>query len=340
MSPHSSLAEVSARQRSVSAQQVEPAEYKPQRAYRTMVARVQRLSPNFLRFTLQDDALRHFYTGGLDQRIKLLLPRPDGTLPDLGLFDEPAPDTMVWYNAWRQLPDAERNPLRTYTVRSIRPREDQIDVDFVVHGTEGPASAWAMRAEVGDELVIIGPDGRSAKAGGGIEFNPGTARDILLAGDETAVPAICAILEMLPERIHGEAYLEIPTRADALDVVNRSGVEIYWLPRDGAERGEPLTKAVQNWGRRRAEIFAQRRSSWQPSREPVGAPSGAESFTELNDGDLLWEVADADGFREYAWLAGEAGVITGLRRHLVKDIGLSRKQVSFMGYWKQGRAGA
>ncbi|MGJ9424461.1 siderophore-interacting protein [Nesterenkonia halotolerans] len=317
------------------------AEPTPQRAYRTVVARVQRLSPNFLRFTLQDEALRHFYTGGLDQRIKLLLPRADGTLPELGLFDEPQPEAVTWYTAWRQLPDAERNPIRTYTARSIRPRQDQIDVDFVVHGTEGPASAWAVQAEVGDELVIIGPDGRSSKAGGGIEFNPGTARDILLAGDETAVPAICAILEMLPERIHGEAYLEIPTRADALDVVNRSGVEIYWLPREGADRGEPLTRAVQNWGRRRAEIFAQRRSSWQPSRgEPVGAPSGAEELGEIAEGDLLWEVADADGFREYAWLAGEAGVITGLRRHLVKDVGLSRKQVSFMGYWKHGRAGA
>lgn len=318
---------------------IDPATLNPQRAYSTVVTEIQRLSPNYLRFTLQDEELRHFHTGGLDQRIKLLLPRADGTLPELGLFEQPQPEMMQWYTTWRELPEAQRNPIRTYTVRAIRPREHQIDVDFVVHGTEGPASAWAMRAEVGDELVIIGPDGRSARAGGGIEFNPHTARDILLAGDETAVPAICAILEMLPERIHGEAYLEIPTRADALDVVNRSGVEIYWLPREGAARGQPLTSAVQNWGRRRAEIFAQRRSSWQPARgEPVGAPSGAEDLAELAEGDLLWEVGDADGFREYAWLAGEAGVITGLRRHLVKDIGLSRKQVSFMGYWKQGRA--
>ncbi|GAA1155523.1 siderophore-interacting protein [Nesterenkonia sandarakina] len=318
---------------------VDPATLNPQRAYATVVARVQRLSPNYLRFTLEAEELRHFHTGGLDQRIKLLLPRADGTLPDLGLFDQPQPEMMQWYTTWRQLPEAERNPIRTYTVRAIRPWAQQIDVDFVVHGTEGPASAWAMRAEVGDELVVIGPDGRSTRAGGGIEFDPHTARDVLLAGDETAVPAICAILEMLPERVHGEAYLEIPTRADALDVANSSGVEIFWLPREGAARGAPLTSAVQNWGRRRAEIFAQRRASWQPARgEPVGAPSGAEDLAELGEDDLLWEVGDADGFREYAWLAGEAGVITGLRRHLVKDVGLSRKQVSFMGYWKQGRA--
>ncbi|MCY1159333.1 MAG: siderophore-interacting protein, partial [Citricoccus sp.] len=42
--------------------------------------------------------------------------------------------------------------------------------------------------------------------------------------------------------------------------------------------------------------------------------------------------------RWYAWLAGEAGAITSIRRHLVKDLGIDRKCVSFMGYWKQGRA--
>src|SRR5699024_6817314 len=39
----------------------------------------------------------------------------------------------------------------------------------------------------------------------------------------------------------------------------------------------------------------------------------------------------------YAWLAGEAAVIKALRRHLVSELGLDRKQVSFMGYWRQGR---
>jgi NADPH-dependent ferric siderophore reductase len=40
----------------------------------------------------------------------------------------------------------------------------------------------------------------------------------------------------------------------------------------------------------------------------------------------------------YAWLAGESRVITGLRRHLVRDLGIDRTGVAFMGYWKRGRA--
>ncbi|MDP3892553.1 SIP domain-containing protein, partial [Nocardioides sp.] len=45
---------------------------------------------------------------------------------------------------------------------------------------------------------------------------------------------------------------------------------------------------------------------------------------------------DLDGL--YAWIAGEAGVVTGLRRHLVKELGIDRHQVAFMGYWRQGVA--
>jgi NADPH-dependent ferric siderophore reductase len=42
----------------------------------------------------------------------------------------------------------------------------------------------------------------------------------------------------------------------------------------------------------------------------------------------------------YAWLAGEAGVIRALRRHLVSERGIDRRTVAFMGYWRIGRAEA
>ncbi|BCW73226.1 hypothetical protein NicSoilB8_42700 [Arthrobacter sp. NicSoilB8] len=40
----------------------------------------------------------------------------------------------------------------------------------------------------------------------------------------------------------------------------------------------------------------------------------------------------------YAWIAGEAGTVKELRRYLVRDVGMDRKQVAFMGYWRQGKA--
>lgn len=317
----------------------------PYRAYFTRVTGIRRLSPHFIRFTLWAEDLRLFDPGGMDQRIKLFLPRPDGTVPDVGFGREPQPSMMEWYQQWRLLDEAERNPIRTYTVRDIRPEAAEIDVDFVVHGTEGPASAWALGAARGDELIVIGPDVRAEQVGGGIEWNPGTAREVLLAGDETAAPAICGILEGLAASdeagvFFGETYIEVPTAEDILEVNAPSGVVLRWLPRDGAPLGEMLGHAVRDWGRRRQIIFEARRAAWAPGLAPVGAPAGSSGYEELGPDEQLWEVAEPDGFREYAWLAGEAGAITGLRRHLVKEIGLSKKQVSFMGYWKKGRASA
>jgi NADPH-dependent ferric siderophore reductase len=71
------------------------------------------------------------------------------------------------------------------------------------------------------------------------------------------------------------------------------------------------------------------------ARPPASAPAPADD----DAGDLLWDVpVDASGAGLYAWLAGEAGVVTGLRRSLV-GLGVDRRSVAFMGYWRAGRSG-
>jgi NADPH-dependent ferric siderophore reductase len=55
---------------------------------------------------------------------------------------------------------------------------------------------------------------------------------------------------------------------------------------------------------------------------------------------VLWDVpTEASGSALYAWLAGEAGIVTALRRQLVQGLGLDRGSVAFMGYWRAGRSG-
>ncbi len=335
--------------------------YPATRAYRTRVARIAPLGEHFVRFTLADEDLEFFGTGGLDQRIKLMIPRADGTLPDVGLFDDPAPAMVEWYQRWRSLPEDERNPMRTYTVRAVRPAEREIDVDFVLHRTDGPASAWASAAVVGDELVVIGPDERSETGGrgrsGGIEWDPGEATTLLLAGDETAAPAICSILETLDERYSGHVYIEVPTARDVLPVTTRASLQLHWLSRGERPQGEALTEALRAWGRDHGAAVADT-GTVMPDGGASGAAgtaadagagvagvvpaTGAETEETEADADSeapLWEVpAEGPHGRWYAWLAGEAGAITSIRRHLVKDLGIDRKCVSFMGYWKQGRA--
>lgn len=308
----------------------------PYDAFATTVLRVTKLSPNFTRITFTGDEVEHFGQDGLDQRIKLLLPRADGTYPELGLFDNPRPAMIDWYRRWRELPDEERNAIRTYTIRAVRPQLREIDVDFVLHGDTGPASAWALHAAPGDPLIIVGPDSRAEAPAGGIEWRPGRAKRVLLAGDETAAPAICAILESLDSDIVGEVFIEVPDPADRLEISHPEGVTVTWLGRGSEAHGARLEPAVAAWGAWRRDAAC----GCPDTQESGDASEQGDEDAEHGSApdDVLWEVPESDPGTEYAWLAGEAGVVTRMRRHLVRDLGIDRRTVAFMGYWKIGRA--
>jgi NADPH-dependent ferric siderophore reductase len=297
------------------------------RPFRCAVARVRRLSPHFTRVTFTGDDLATFGSRGLDQRINLVFPLPGIGLSDCGWDDEqPLPDGH-WYGRWRGLPNELRNPLRVYTVRAIRPLERELDVDFVVHG-DGPAARWLATAAQGDEIIVIGPDALSLQSGLGIDWHPGAAHDLLLVGDETAAPAIASILESLPADREAHALIEVPSAADALHIAHSDRVRISWLPRDGGEPGSALEPAVRDWVEARPHL--------------VGTTLSAtvQTVEESTDPDaIVWDVPVAPtGSNLYAWVAGEAGVITTIRRYLVRDVGIERGQVAFMGYWRRGRA--
>ena len=289
-------------------------------AYRPFGAEVvglRRLGPSFLRVTFRGPAFEELAPNGWDQRIKVLLP-----LPGRGLQDCPVGDD--WYAEWRALPEARRNPMRTYTVRAARPDLREIDVDFVLHGPTGPASAWAERAGAGDEVVLIGPNRRFPGPTGGFEWQPpAAATRLLLAGDETAVPAISSIVESLPPRRPARVLLEVPEAGDVLPLSVPEHVEVTWLPRrrSSAPRGSLLTAAVRSVAGGTPEALG-----------PATAPEPDE------DAELPWGVPNDGSGALYAWLAGEAGVVTALRRELV-GLGVDRRSVAFMGYWRAGRAG-
>ncbi|MET0843989.1 MAG: siderophore-interacting protein [Mycetocola sp.] len=286
------------------------------RPYAVSVAGVQRLSPTFVRVTFTGAELSHFGTHGLDQRIKIVLP-----LPGVGITPL---DETDWFGGWRALPDELRNPIRTYTVRAVRPGRSEVDVDFVLHGDGGPASRWVQDAHIGDELCIVGPDSRGLDPSVGIEWKPGAAKRILLAGDETATPAICSILASLPRSARGCAFLEVPHEADAVATGAPDGVQVTWLARGDQPHGSALEPAVRAW----------------TASYITDAHHGADVSDVDIDHEILWEVPEPStrGSELYAWLAGEASVIKTLRRFLVSETGLDRHQVAFMGYWRTGRA--
>ncbi|MDG4800349.1 siderophore-interacting protein [Micromonospora sp. WMMD980] len=291
----------------------------PWRVFTVEVRAVRRLGPSFLRVTFTGADLDRFADNGYDQRIKLALPVVDGVPGEL-------PDGPEWYQRWRDLPAERRSPIRTYTVRAARPEESEVDVDMALHGDGGPATRWARRARPGDRLALVGPDAGWPGEHGGVEFRPPAGAVLLLAGDETAAPAICAILDRLPAGARGHALVEVPEAGDVLPCRVPAGVTVTWLPRAGAPHGARLSPAVTDLAARLLPA---------PARSPAG-----EAPAEVDvDRDVLWEVPERpDGAALYAWLAGEAAVIRGLRRHLVTERGMDRRAVAFMGYWRAGRA--
>jgi len=126
-------------------------------------------------------------------------------------------------------PDELQPYRRRYTVRRFAPDDGQLTLDIVVHA-DGPGGLWASGAEPGDVLVLTGP-------GGGYRPDP-TADHHLLAGDESALPAIGASLEHLDAGAHGTALLVVDGPEHELDLRHPPGVQLRWLHRSGNEAAD------------------------------------------------------------------------------------------------------
>ena len=226
----------------------------------------ERLSPHTVRITAGGpgfDALRlNEFT---DKYAKIMFVDP-------GLGLTPPYDLA----ALRESLPPDRQPVtRTYTLRRVDVEGRQLALDFVVHGDAGVAAPWAAHAEPGDILTLSG-------AGGA--YRPDPASDwYLLAGDESALPAICSALEALPGDARGIAYLETSDPGEYLDATPPAGLEVVWLhrPQPGS-RPRLLADAVLagSWLPGRADVFAHgERESMKALRAALKA--------RLGDGDQL-----------------------------------------------------
>jgi NADPH-dependent ferric siderophore reductase len=201
---------------------------KPRQLHRGRVERVERLTPHMIRVVLGGDGLAAFGAGDFtDHYIKILFP-VDGVDYGPGPFD---PE-----RARAEFPREQWPVQRTYTVRGWDAGTRELSVDFVHHGDEGVAGPWAANAQPGDELVFGGPGGAYAPAE--------DADWHLLAGDESALPAIATALERLPAGARAYAFVEVDGEADEQKIETAADAEIVWLHRDGAPVGSGLVRAV------------------------------------------------------------------------------------------------
>jgi NADPH-dependent ferric siderophore reductase len=151
--------------------------------------------------------------------INVLVPRVDDDHP---VWPQVARDGRIVWPA-----GSHGIHLRSYTARRQDSARGQVEIDFVLHG-DGPAAAWAAAAGPGARLGVAGS--------GPLGHRP--AGRVLLAGDETALPAISRILREAAPDTRGLALVEVADAGEEQPLAAPAGVEVRWLHRDGVPPGE------------------------------------------------------------------------------------------------------
>jgi NADPH-dependent ferric siderophore reductase len=243
------------------------------------VVRAVSVTPQMRRLTLAGDDLGRFASGGF--HVRLLLPKEGATAawPVTGADGRP------------EWPQGEQRPdVRIYTIRRLDVEKGEVDIDFVLHeGADMPGARFAANAAVGDVVGMTGPGGGSI----------GEADWYLLAGDETALPAISRIVADLPSHVRAVVRIEIADRDEEQPLVSAAGLDIQWLHRNGGEAGkstllEDAVKQVQ----------------WPEDERSV-----------------------------FAWAGCEHRSFRAIRTYLRKDRKLERDQHLAVAYWRRGFEG-
>jgi NADPH-dependent ferric siderophore reductase len=252
------------------------------------VVRREQLTSHMFRVVLGGNGFDTFTPSEFtDSYVKLVFVADDVDIAGL-----PHPLTL---DSFADLPAAKQPVIRTLTVRRVDPAAREIAIDVVVHGEHGAAGLWAATAEPGQAAYLMGPNGA---------YTPDPAADWhLLAGDETALPAISVALEALPASAIGQAFIEIAGPEDEIPLTAPEGVRIDWIYRggradligeDGAGDHAPLIGAVKS-------------AAWLPGQV-------------------------------HAFVHGEAqAVMHNLRPYIRKNREVDAKWASISGYWRRGR---
>ena len=179
------------------------------------VLRTERITPNMLRVTIGGEALAGFQPAGPATHFKMFFPQPgfDHTIVPVNQGDGQA-----------VMPAGiDRPQSRTYTPRRMDLSVLELDVDFVLHG-EGVGSTWAANAKVGDHITIAGPGRSFFKVDPEVDWH-------VIAGDETALPAIETILNALPASATAQVFAEVAEPGDEQALPSPAPVTFSWLHR-------------------------------------------------------------------------------------------------------------
>jgi NADPH-dependent ferric siderophore reductase len=185
----------------------------------TQVHAIQDISPHMRRITLSGEDLNDFPIHQESAHVKAIFPQSKGAIPKLGLY--------LGAKKW----------MRSYTVRDFNEQTKKLTLDFAVNDHQGLATNWASEVQVGDYLGISGP--------GPTKHTNLNAPWHLLLADLTGLPALAAILEKLPRQAQGNAFIQIPNKADQQVIKSPKGIKINWLVNDDPLRNPLLEEIVK-----------------------------------------------------------------------------------------------
>ena len=252
------------------------------------VVRSEELTSHMVRIVLDGSGFDTFTPSEFtDSYVKLLFV-PDDV--DVAALAQP-----LTLDSFSELPAAKQPVIRTMTVRRADPAARELTIDIAVHGEHGAAGLWAAAAKPGQPMYVMGPSGAYA---------PDPAADWhLLAGDETALPAISVALEALPANAIGQVFIETAEPEDEIQLTAPEGVQINWIYRGGRADLVPEDRA----GDFAPLIDAVKAAPWLPGQV-------------------------------HAFVHGEAqAVMHNLRPYIRKERQVDAKWASISGYWRRGR---
>lgn len=205
-----------------------------------------------------------------------------------------------WWQGWRELPDDVRAVMRSYTLRALRRDPDEIDIDFALHGIEPGATVQAGPASRWAARATAGDRvlllGPAVADNRAIRFRPPEDTDLVVVWGDETAVPAASAI------------------VEALPAGTRARV---WLEVPHAGDIQDLVTEAD------AEI------TWLV-RDERGTEGSPMTLDALRGAHL------PPAERPYVWIAGESGCVKELRRHFVRDRGIDRRSVTFVGYWRRG----
>jgi NADPH-dependent ferric siderophore reductase len=254
----------------------------PRRAGVAKLVARRALTPRMIRVTIRSEAFGA--TWPIEQPGEII------TL----LFAQPGEEVVPPLDGWTFPPGVEQE-WRNYTVRRHDPVAGEIEVDVVLHDPRGPACTWAEAAPIGGDVGYAGPRVDYAPRDG--------ATWLLLCGDETALPAIAAILEQPPAAERILAVIEVADPAEEQPLFLPAGAEVQWVHRGDAAaattthladalRELPLPDGTgQAWGAAESKVARQLREVLRDERGMERKLASAKGYW-LRSGE--WDLDDED----------------------------------------------